>query len=177
VTREEKKALVAKLSSLFKDAECAIFVNPIGQTVAQSTDLRGRIFAADASLRVVRNRITYRALKDADRSEYEKFVQGPTAVATSTQPVDLAKALIEFRKVKENKDKLEIRGGWLFNKMLDEKDVIELSKLPPLPEMRAKLLGTLNAPISNFVGLLGQLPASFVRVVKAIADQKAAAGE
>ncbi|MCD4732605.1 50S ribosomal protein L10, partial [bacterium] len=74
-------------------------------------------------------------------------------------------------------DKLEIRGGWLFNKILDEKDVIELSKLPPLPEMRAKLLGTLNAPISNFVGLLGQLPASFVRVVKAIADQKAAAGE
>lgn len=177
MTREEKRTQVAELTSLFKDADCAIFVNPIGQTVAQSTDLRSRIFQVDASLRVVRNRMTYRALKDADRGDYKKFVEGPTAVATSTQPVDLAKALVEFRKVKENKDKLEIRGGWLFDKMLDENDVIELSKLPPLPQMRAKLLGTLNAPISNFVGLLGQLPASFVRVVKAIADQKAAAGE
>jgi large subunit ribosomal protein L10 len=177
VTREEKRTQVAELTSLFKDADCAIFVNPIGQTVAQSTDLRARIFQADASLRVVRNRLTYLALKDADKSEFKKFVEGPTAVATSTQPVELAKAMVEFRKEKANKDKLEIRGGWLFNKMLDEKDVIELSKLPPLPQMRAKLLGTLNAPISNFVGLLGQLPASFVRVVKAIADQKAAAGE
>jgi large subunit ribosomal protein L10 len=165
VTREEKTQVVAELSETLSAADCALFVDMVGQTVAESTELRRRVRGSDSSLRQVKNTLTKLALVSLGREAALHLLDGPTALATTTHPVELSRALVGFSK--EYEDKLQIRGGWLFDKILDFKSVVELSKCPPLPEMRAKTLGLLTAPMGSFLSLLNQVPAKLVRLLAA----------
>ena len=171
MNREEKKAVVEELTKLFQDSDFVFFVNPIGQTVEQTTTLRQNLFTKQGRMRVVKNTLTWRALDGAERGDYRDLVAGPTALALGESPVDTAKTLVDFTKEKENEDALEIRGGWLYGKRLDYDAIIELSKCPPLPDMRAKVLSTFLAPAQKLVGLLNATYGGFVRVVKAHADE------
>ena len=171
MNREEKKTVVEELTKLFQDSDFVFFVNPIGQTVEQTTNLRKSLFSNQGRMRVVKNTLTWLALDDAERGEYRDLVEGPTALALGGSPVELAKALVDFTEEKGNEEALEIRGGWLFGKRLDYEDVVELSKCPPLPVMRAKMLSTLLAPAQKLVGLLNATYGGLVRVVKAHADE------
>jgi len=170
VTREEKRTVVAELTETLSSADCALFVNMIGQTVAETTELRRRVRGSDSRLRQVKNTLTKLALGSLGREAALPLLDGPTALATTTHPVELSRVLVGFNK--EYEDKLEIRGGWLFDKILDFQSVVELSKCPPLPEMRAKTLGLFLAPMASFLSLLNQVPASFVRVLAAKAAQE-----
>ncbi|MCK4593084.1 50S ribosomal protein L10 [bacterium] len=165
MTHEEKKTVVAELSEMLRNADCTFFVNIIGQTVAEVTEFRRRIRGSDSHLRQVKNTLTRLALSEIGRGDALHLVDGPTALAVSAHPVELSKVLVGFTK--DHEDKLEIRGGWLFDKMLDYPSVLELSKCPPQHEMRAKALGLLAAPMINLLSLLNQIPASFLRVLRA----------
>lgn len=167
MTREEKKTVVAELSEMLKNADCTFFVNIIGQTVAEVTELRRRIRRSDSQLRQVKNTLTRLALNEIERENALHLVDGPTALAVSAHPVELSKVLIGFTKNKDYEDKLEIRGGWLFDKVLDYPGILELSKCPPQREMRAKTLGLFAAPMVNLLSLLNQIPTSFLRVMRA----------
>lgn len=171
MNREEKRAVVEQLTELFQESEFTFFVNPIGQTVAQSNTLRGNLHAKNARMKVLKNTLTWRALKNAEREDWLDLVEGPTAMALGESPVETAKVLVDFTKEKGNEDKLEIRGGWLYGKKLDYDDVVELAKCPPLPEMRAKTLSLLLSPATELVGLLNSAYAGFARVLKARADE------
>ncbi len=170
MTREEKKTVVAELSEMLKNADCTFFVNIIGQTVAEVTEFRRRILRSDSKLRQVKNTLTRHALSEIERENTLHLVDGPTALAVSAHPVELSKVLIGFTK--DYEDKLEIRGGWLFDKVLDYPGILELSKCPPQREMRAKALGLLAAPMVNLLSLLNQIPTSFLRVLRARISQE-----
>jgi large subunit ribosomal protein L10 len=102
----------------------------------------------------------------------EEFLTGPTAIAYGNDPVALAKALSDFAKSNEA---LKILGGVLDGKRLDEADVKALASLPSREVLVAKMLGSMQSPLSGFVRTLNEVPASFARTLAAIRDQKQAA--
>ena len=112
-----------------------------------------------------------RAAKDTDIQVAEEFFTGPVAIAYGTDPVGMAKAISDFAK--EN-DALEIRGGVLEGKAIDAAGINVLANLPSRDELLAKMLGSMQSPISGFVRTLNEIPASFVRTLAAIRDQKEA---
>jgi large subunit ribosomal protein L10 len=123
-------------------------------------------------MQVVKNTLARRAIEGTDFSVAKDLFAGPTAVAYGNDPVGLAKALFEFAK--SNKS-LEILGGVLDGKRLEKADVTALASLPPREVLLAKVLGALQSPLSGFVRTLNEVPASFVRTLAAVLDQKQAA--
>jgi large subunit ribosomal protein L10 len=123
---------------------------------------------AGAGFRVTKNRLTKIALQGTKYEDITDLFTGPTAMGTSADPVSAAKTLVAFAK--EN-DKLTIVGGALDGKVLDKAGVEALAKLPSLDELRASLVGLLNAPATK-VARVAQAPAAkLARVIQARADQ------
>jgi len=167
VNRNEKAELIETLQSTLSEATAVVVTHQTGLTVAESSDLRGRMREAGAGFKVTKNRLTKIALQGTYEDITDLFT-GPTAMGTSADPVSAAKTLVAFAK--EN-DKLTIVGGALDGKVLDKAGVEALAKLPSLDELRASLVGLLNAPATK-VARVAQAPAAkLARVIQARADQ------
>jgi large subunit ribosomal protein L10 len=168
VNRNEKAELIETLQSTLSEATAVVVTHQTGLTVAESSDLRGRMREAGAGFRVTKNRLTKIALQGTKYEDITDLFTGPTAMGTSADPVSAAKTLVAFAK--EN-DKLTIVGGALDGKVLDKAGVEALAKLPSLDELRASLVGLLNAPATK-VARVAQAPvAKLARVIQARADQ------
>ena len=168
MNRNEKAELIETLQSTLSEATAVVVTHQTGLTVAESSDLRGRMREAGAGFRVTKNRLTKIALQGTKYEDITDLFTGPTAMGTSADPVSAAKTLVAFAK--EN-DKLTIVGGALDGKVLDKAGVEALAKLPSLDELRASLVGLLNAPATK-VARLAQAPAAkLARVIQARADQ------
>jgi large subunit ribosomal protein L10 len=168
VNRNEKAELIETLQSTLSEATAVVVTHQTGLTVAESSDLRGRMREAGAGFKVTKNRLTKIALQGTKYEDITDLFTGPTAVGTSADPVAAAKTLVAFAK--EN-DKLTIVGGALDGKVLDKAGVEALAKLPSLDELRASLVGLLNAPATK-VARVAQAPvAKLARVIQARADQ------
>ena len=154
--RARKEELVVELNGVFADAALVVVTHQSGLTVAESTDLRRRMRAADASYKVAKNRLVKLALVGTPYEAIADLFEGPTAIAYSTDPVAAARVAVDFSK--EN-DKLVVIGGAMAENRLDEAGVKALATLPSLDELRGKLLGLLNAPATKVAGVL-QAPAS-----------------
>jgi len=136
-------------------------------TVAQMGDLRRQLHNAGVSMQVVKNTLARRAAEGTG----EELFTGPVAIAYGKDPVGMAKAIADFAKANEA---LEIKGGVLDGKLIDEQGIKALASLPSREVLLAKLLGSMNSPITGFVRTLSEVPASFVRTLAAIRDQKTA---
>ncbi len=170
--RARKEELVVELNGVFADAALVVVTHQSGLTVAESTDLRRRMRAADASYKVTKNRLVKLALVGTPYEAIADLFEGPTAIAYSADPVAAARVAVDFSK--EN-DKLVVVGGAMAENRLDEAGVKALATLPSLDELRGKLLGLLNAPATKVAGVL-QAPASqLARVLSAYAEQEEAA--
>ena len=168
MNRNEKAELIETLQSTLSEATAVVVTHQTGLTVAESSDLRGRMREAGAGFRVTKNRLTKIALQGTKYEDITDLFTGPTAMGTSADPVSAAKTLVAFAK--EN-DKLTIVGGALDGKVLDKAGVEALAKLPSLDELRASLVGLLNAPATK-VARVAQAPAAkLARVIQARADQ------
>jgi len=168
VNRNEKAELIETLQSTLSEATAVVVTHQTGLTVAESSDLRGRMREAGAGFKVTKNRLTKIALQGTKYEDITDLFTGPTAMGTSADPVSAAKTLVAFAK--EN-DKLTIVGGSLDGKVLDKAGVEALATLPSLDELRAKLVGLLNAPATK-VARVAQAPAAkLARVIQARADQ------
>jgi large subunit ribosomal protein L10 len=168
VNRNEKAELIETLQSTLSEAAAVVVTHQTGLTVAESSDLRGRMREAGAGFKVTKNRLTKIALQGTKYEDISDLFTGPTAMGTSADPVAAAKVLVNFAK--EN-DKLTVIGGSLDGKVLDKAGVEALAKLPSLDELRAKLVGLLNAPATQ-VARVAQAPAAkLARVIQARADQ------
>jgi large subunit ribosomal protein L10 len=168
VNRNEKAELIETLQSTLSEAAAVVVTHQTGLTVAESSDLRGRMREAGAGFKVTKNRLTKIALQGTKYEDITDLFTGPTAMGTSADPVSAAKTLVAFAK--EN-DKLTIVGGALDGKVLDKAGVEALAKLPSLDELRASLVGLLNAPATK-VARVAQAPAAkLARVIQARADQ------
>ncbi|MBL54894.1 MAG: 50S ribosomal protein L10 [SAR116 cluster bacterium] len=168
MNRTEKAELIETLQSTLSEATTVVVTHQVGLTVAESSDLRARMREAGAGFKVTKNRLTKIALQGTKYEDMTDMFTGPTAMGTSSDPVAAAKILVSFAK--EN-DKLTIVGGSMDGKMLDKAGVEALATMPSLDELRAKLVGLVNAPAAK-LARVSQAPAGkLARVFQARADQ------
>src|SRR5262245_50617009 len=151
VTRAEKEAELQQLEAAFKGSQTAILVDYKGLNVPQVTELRRQLRGAKARYRVVKNTLAKRALKGTSFTPLEKYFEGTTAVAyTETDPVALAKTLTTFVKTAPA---LQIKTGVVQGRAITTAEVTDLASMPGKPELYARLLGTLQAPMVQLVSV------------------------
>lgn len=169
--RSQKAESVAQLNAVFNEVGVVVVTRNLGLTVAQSTALRAKMREAGASYQVAKNRLARLALKDTDYSGLDELLTGPTALAYSVDPVAAAKAAVDFAKTN---DKLEIVGGSMGTQVLDAEGVKALASMPSLDELRATLVGLVNAPATKIARLATAPATKLARVFAAYGDKEAA---
>ena len=153
--KAKKLVSVKEMSGIFQEVETVIIAHNNGLTVAQMTDLRRKVRASGALIKVAKNRLVKIALKGTNFEGLDKHFTGPTTITYSKDPVSAAKAIAEFAKTN---DKLVILGGAMGQNLLDVEGVKQLATMPSLDELRAKIVGLLNAPATKLVQIV-QAPA------------------
>ena len=152
---EEKKQIVAAIAEQFKTAVSGVFVDYCGLTVEEDTQLRNKLREAGVEYKVIKNTLTRFAAKEVGFDELDPILNGPTSLAISmTDEVTPAKVIADFAKTHEQ---LEIKAGFLDGKVLALDEVKTLAATPNRETLLAKLLGSLNAPISNLARTLQAL--------------------
>jgi len=173
LNKQSKEALVAEFAEKLKETKAAFLADYRGLDVDQANDLRNKLREVGVEYRVVKNTLLRLASKGTDAACLDEFLNGPTAIAlVDDDPVAPAKALVEFAKKNEV---FELKAGMLDGKLLDINSIKALSDLPSREQLLAKMLGSMSAPATNFVGVMAAIPRSFVQVLAAIKDQKEAA--
>jgi large subunit ribosomal protein L10 len=168
--RSQKAESVASLNAVFNEAGVVIVTRNLGLSVAQSTQLRTKIREVGASYKVAKNRLAKLAIQDTDYVGIGDFLTGPTALAASSDPVAAAKAVVEFAKTN---DKIEIVGGSMGTQVLTPEGVKALASLPSLDELRATLIGLVQAPATKIAQLTTAPAAKLARVFGAYAKEAA----
>jgi len=168
--RSQKAESVASLNAVFSEVGVVVVTRNLGLTVAQSTELRTKIREAGATFKVAKNRLAKLAIQDTDYVGIGDFLTGPTALASSEDPVAAAKAVVEFAKAN---DKIEIVGGSMGTQVLTPEGVKALASMPSLDELRAKLIGLVQAPATKIAQLSTAPAAKLARVFGAYAKEAA----
>ena len=172
VDRAEKKAFVSTLHDVLQQTSVVVVAHYSGLTVAQMQVLRKQMRAAGATVQVTKNRLTKIALEGTELASVGGLLKGPTLLAFSVDPVAAPKAAVAFAK---DHDKLVILGGAMGKTVLNPEAVKSLATLPSLDELRAKLVGLIQAPATKLAQLTTAPATKLARVVKAYAEKDAAA--
>jgi len=172
VERAAKKEAVEQLNAVFKTTSVAIVAHYSGLTVAQMQKLRVQMKQAGASVKVSKNRLTKIALVGTDLAGIGPLLNGPTVIAISKDPVAAPKVAIDFAKANE---KFVILGGSMGKTVLNVDSVKALASLPSLDELRAKIVGLIQAPATKLAQLANAPAAKLARVIQAHASKGEAA--
>jgi large subunit ribosomal protein L10 len=166
---EQKKAVVDEVSAQLAGAQAIIVAENRGLAVGDVTRLRATARKEGVYLRVVKNTLVRRAVAGTPFEGLSERLVGPLMYGISRDPVAAAKVLNEFARTN---DKLAIKGGALPNYVMDAAGVKALATMPSREELLSKLLGTMQAPIAQFVRTLNEVPTKFVRALAAVRDEK-----
>ncbi len=168
MNREEKAQVVDSLHQTFERSEVVVITHQTGLTVAEVEKLRAKVREVGAGYKVTKNRLARLALKGTRYENLTDHFTGPTSVTTSVDPVAAAKAIVEFANSNE---KVTIIGGALGEKPLTIDEIKALAKVPPIEELRAKIVGMLQTPASRMVGVLSATVGGLARVLAARGEQ------
>ncbi len=169
---EQKKAVVAEVGEQVATAQAIVVAEYRGLEVSHMTALRAKARASGVYLRVLKNTLARRAVADTPFAGLADQLVGPLVYGISSDPVAAAKVLHEFGK---GNDKFVVKAGAMANYVMSVQDIANLATMPSRDELLAKLLGTMQAPIAQFVRTLNEVPTKFVRGLAAVRDQKQAA--
>jgi large subunit ribosomal protein L10 len=172
VDRAAKKELVATLNGVFKDTNVVVVAHYSGLTVPQMQNLRKQMKQQGATVKVAKNRLAKIALEGTDAAVIVPLFKGPTLIAYSDDPIAAPKAASDFAKAN---DKFVILGGVMGKTALDPNAVKALAALPSLDELRAKIVGLVQAPATKIAQLVNAPAAKVARVVQAYAKKAEAA--
>ena len=174
VERTEKQAFVTTLNAVFKKTSVVVVAHYSGLTVAQMQTLRKQMREAGASVQVAKNRLAKIALEGTEVASVTDLLKGPTLLAYSDDPVAAPKVAVAFAK---DNEKLIILGGAMGRTALNPDGVKSLATMPSLDEMRAKLVGLIQAPATKLAQLQTAPAAKLARVFAAYADKDKADAE
>ena len=166
--RAEKSELVSTLGEVFKSTTVVVVAHYAGLTVAQMQTLRRQMKQAGASVKVAKNRLAKIALEGTDVASIAPLLKGPALIAFSGDPVAAPKVAVDFAKTNE---RFVILGGAMGTTALDPNGVKALAALPSLDELRAKIVGLIQAPATKIVQLVNAPAAKVARVVRAYASK------
>jgi large subunit ribosomal protein L10 len=169
--RAEKSDLVTSLNASLATVGVVVVARNLGMTVAQSTDLRTKMRDAGASFKVTKNKLAKLAIEGTPYVALGALLTGPTGFATSADPVAAAKVAVEFAKTN---DKFEIVGGAMGDTVLDVDGIKALATLPSLDDLRAKIIGLVQAPATKIVQVIQAPAGQLARVLSAYAEKEAA---
>jgi large subunit ribosomal protein L10 len=169
--KEKKVETVDQITEILKECSVIVAADYRGLTVDQINALRRQLFSKKIKLQVVKNTLARLAAAKAGKEGLSPLLVGPTALAFGfgNNVADPAKILIEYQRV--SKLEMDIKGGFIDNKLLSKDDVTALSKLPSKEVIIAMLLGTLQRPITSLLSIMNGPLQAFSRVLQARADQ------
>ena len=169
LNRKEKAVVIEDVTTQVATAQSIVVAEYRGLDVASVTVLRKNARASGVYLRVLKNSLARKAIVGTPFEALSTKLVGPLIYAISADPVAAAKVLSAFAK---DNEKLAIKAGALPNSILDVNGVKALATMPSRDELLSKLLGTMQAPIAQFVRTLNEVPTKFVRGLAAVRDQK-----
>jgi large subunit ribosomal protein L10 len=167
--RAHKAEAIETLKGVLADSGAVVVTHYMGLTVAEMTDLRGRLRKEGAALKVVKNTLVQKALNGAAGEAGDALFKGPVAIAYGPDAVSAAKVVTQYAK---DNDKFSVVGGLLDQTtVLDVKAVSALATLPSLDQIRATIIGLLNAPATKIAGVLQAPAGQLARVFNAYATK------
>jgi large subunit ribosomal protein L10 len=164
MNRAEKQQSISLMREQLESASLVIVTTQSGLTVTEVSNLRRQLRSSEAGYKVMKNTLVRLAVQDSPMSGLLPFLEGPTAIAYSVDPIAAAKALMQFA---DKNDKIKVVGGVLNGQVLDANAVKALATLPSLDELRAKLIGLISAPATKIATLLQEPAARMARVLNA----------
>jgi large subunit ribosomal protein L10 len=172
VDKAQKAAQIEMLEGVFETSGSVVVAHYTGMTVANLTKLRREMNAAGATFKVAKNNLALRALSAKGADDLSHLFKGPTGIAYANDPVAAPKVAAAFAK---GNDKFVILGGLFGKQALDANAVKALAELPSLDELRAKIVGLLQAPAQKVASVVAAPAAQLARVVAAYARKEEAA--
>ena len=168
---EAKKVVVEEIKEKIQNAKSVVFVKFNGLSVAEDTELRREFRKNNVEYKVLKNTLIRKAFNDMGINDFDEDLNGPTSVAFGADETAAAKVIVEA--VKKYQDKVSVKSAYVDGGYVDVKGVQALASMPSKEELLAKMLGSMQAPISNFVGVLSAMPRGLVCALNAIAEKKA----
>jgi large subunit ribosomal protein L10 len=173
MARPAKVAEVQAITDRLRSAQSCVLADYTGLSVAQMTSFRAQCRAANIECRVVKNRLAMIAADQSGLAEIKDHLKGPTALILGTaSQVEPAKLAVEFAK---NNEALKVKGGVVDGQVLSAEQVVALSKIPSRDELIAKMMGSINSPVTGVVGTVNGVIAALARVIDAVNQQRAEA--
>ena len=168
---EAKKLVVEDIKEKIQNAKSVVFVKFSGLSVAEDTELRREFRKKDVEYKVLKNTLIRRAFNDMGITDFDEDLNGPTSVAFGSDETGASKVIIDA--VKKYQDKVSVKSAYVDGGKVDANGVKALAAMPSKEELIAKMLGSMQAPIANFVGVLSAMPRSLVIALNAIAEKNA----
>lgn len=168
---EAKKVVVEEIVNKIKASKSVVFVDYNKLTVAEVSEIRSKCKKANCEYKVYKNTLVRKALNEMGFNQFDADLNGPTAVAFGADETCAAKAMVEAAKAYDQK--IVLKSAFVDNQYVDKSGVNALATMPSKEELVAKMLGSMQAPIANFAGVLSNLMGGIVRVLNGIAQSKA----